>query len=968
MPPSTHLHRWCVLMIFLLLSGFALIAPRVGSKAQSAQTRHDFETQKHIGPPEEALVGITVINHSAEGTAQTRHGNGVFLRCDGFVLAPEALFRVQNTPGDKVAGKPNQKVIVVLHPGTNHEEPILAQRPDSYVRLDSGDRYYQMTYAVLKVNDIHVPAPHALLPDALSPGMPLKVFWSEWSESQSRFLPVQSLDSAVGKRAADPDLSHTFGAIAAQNNQNSAALQGVLPQSTAPGKSGDAQPAKPEPSIALFVRQTTVFAHPLSAMLRGAIVVGPENMLVGMVTEAADTGPSHFANFDSLDKTTNCIAALPSTDAQYAEFQKRLERGEDPTADPNAKPKPDTAKPAGTTPAQNGGQAASPDKGAATPPDGNQAAPPLSLRAQSDMVSIPGGPLTLPTLLEDYQPDMQGQSIACIPPFQIDRYEVTNAQYLEFWNSLPDKQRKDAQVQANLYPYGWGEASAPFPAEMANMPVLGVRLAGAKAYAKWAGKRLPTPYEWCLAAFGPEGGNKPPEWARKYIQARREAWQKIVEAHIAYAHQHPEIVPGFWADRTFTGISLGTVEPDWSKPVMEEFLQLPWFFFRPDYAAAAVWSKQCVKQFTDPLFQEWIDPIYVLPVGSRPYDVSPYGVADMLMNARELVLPGPQTQWHNYPTPNWPYKEVDRYMEVDWAVGNSVKAFAQGPGAYGIGDATKLLESAVPDNNGYFLTNLDIYVQPGAFVPTNLLIAHPDHIFSGSKDPNKATAEHMAPGLAFTNFPLPLTSLVAPNQAEFDGKLLGLDHMTYTYTFRMPSRRIRSAAQNARAGDNGFVPADLGDYVKVCAAVQEYTELLRPVDGLTLNLVAGPTFETPYWASSGTFGFQGAFDPGIPKQQYQSRRSVVRTNGATSRNFEEAFGLASTGHRFYWYADATQISKTGAYSAWANGPEHFHYELGHPLAVDDLYPINARNLNVSTGATSYAPDTFVIPGGFRCAR
>ena len=37
-------------------------------------------------------------------------------------------------------------------------------------------------------------------------------------------------------------------------------------------------------------------------------------------------------------------------------------------------------------------------------------------------------------------------------------------------------------------------------------PVIGVPLAGALAYAKWAGKRLPTPVEWALAALGPGEG------------------------------------------------------------------------------------------------------------------------------------------------------------------------------------------------------------------------------------------------------------------------------------------------------------------------------------------------------------------------------------------------------------------------------------------------------------------------------
>ena len=56
-----------------------------------------------------------------------------------------------------------------------------------------------------------------------------------------------------------------------------------------------------------------------------------------------------------------------------------------------------------------------------------------------------------------------------VAPFLIDKYEVTNAQYLEFWKSLPEKRRKDPDVQQTLYPLGWGPPTAPFPGDMASV-------------------------------------------------------------------------------------------------------------------------------------------------------------------------------------------------------------------------------------------------------------------------------------------------------------------------------------------------------------------------------------------------------------------------------------------------------------------------------------------------------------------
>ncbi len=204
-----------------------------------------------------------------------------------------------------------------------------------------------------------------------------------------------------------------------------------------------------------------------------------------------------------------------------------------------------------------------------------------------------------------------------------------------------------------------------------RFPYLGVRLPGARAYAKWAGKRLPTPYEWCLAAFGPSGGNTMPEWGKRFLKQRKDVWSEIVKAHIAYARQHPDIIPKFIGGHViYNGQLIEPLAPgafdgqhpiinngleimsDVTHPSVAEFFHLPWFFYHAGYQEASAWSKQIVEDLTEPLFQEWVDPMYVLPVGSRPYDVSPYGALDMLTNASELVAPGPIFPWNSAPNPN----------------------------------------------------------------------------------------------------------------------------------------------------------------------------------------------------------------------------------------------------------------------------------------------------------------------------
>jgi len=122
-------------------------------------------------------------------------------------------------------------------------------------------------------------------------------------------------------------------------------------------------------------------------------------------------------------------------------------------------------------------------------------------KEQAGMIHIPASEVTVGTTPEQrtklaaqfdchaawLNDDLPARRVK-LAAFWLDRYPVTNAQYLAF-----------ARAAKHPQPGWWGKA---FPAEYANHPVVGVSGKDALAYAKWAGKRLPTAEEWEAAVGG----------------------------------------------------------------------------------------------------------------------------------------------------------------------------------------------------------------------------------------------------------------------------------------------------------------------------------------------------------------------------------------------------------------------------------------------------------------------------------
>jgi iron(II)-dependent oxidoreductase len=167
---------------------------------------------------------------------------------------------------------------------------------------------------------------------------------------------------------------------------------------------------------------------------------------------------------------------------------------------------------------------------------------PASARQHASMVRIPAGtyPIGSPAQHPLANPAAMPAHRVTLKAFRIDRTEVTNAQFAEFMNALPVKPSGTALGgkvgPANIAPVDRALflefSSRPSPYTMIDLddeearigvrdarftpnpghedhPVTETTWAGALAYCRWRGARLPTEVEWEAAARGPQGRTFP---------------------------------------------------------------------------------------------------------------------------------------------------------------------------------------------------------------------------------------------------------------------------------------------------------------------------------------------------------------------------------------------------------------------------------------------------------------------------
>jgi formylglycine-generating enzyme required for sulfatase activity len=124
-----------------------------------------------------------------------------------------------------------------------------------------------------------------------------------------------------------------------------------------------------------------------------------------------------------------------------------------------------------------------------------------------DMVRIEGGKFTIGHI-DPSCTDAGPVEEVTVEGYWIDKYEVTNAQ----WKKFIESTRYEWKGKLSAWPLG------TMPEEAANHPVGHISWEDANAYAVWAGKRLPTEFEWEIAARGVDKRSYP--WGNKFDEKK----------------------------------------------------------------------------------------------------------------------------------------------------------------------------------------------------------------------------------------------------------------------------------------------------------------------------------------------------------------------------------------------------------------------------------------------------------------
>ncbi len=132
---------------------------------------------------------------------------------------------------------------------------------------------------------------------------------------------------------------------------------------------------------------------------------------------------------------------------------------------------------------------------------------------EENMVQVDGGEFMMGsnTQLFDEKPVHK----VTLSPFKMDRYEVTYKEFQAFLIENPEWRKGSVEIDLADLDYLQDWDGMDYPSEKEKHPVVFISWYAAKAYAEWAGKKLPTEEQWEYAARGGQQGMDYP-WGNEF--------------------------------------------------------------------------------------------------------------------------------------------------------------------------------------------------------------------------------------------------------------------------------------------------------------------------------------------------------------------------------------------------------------------------------------------------------------------